>query len=582
MSAAAAVALDAARWAIAGRACRRALLGLLMALLALLALLAQGLASGPARAQAVVLDAAPESAPLDLTPGLRVLEDPTRQLRVADLRSPAWQARLQPVPASTGSNFGLTRSAWWLQVTVRAAAGAPEDWLLEVAYPPLDRTEVWLPGSAVPLAGGDTRPFSARLVAHRHHVFPVRLPPGEAVTLLLRVESQGAVVVPLRLWTTPALWRHDQVAYGVLSLYFGLLGGLLLYNLLLFATLREAAWGWYVAFVAAMALAQAALDGMGAQFLWPQATTWNSLATPVSLALAAVLGIQFTRNFLTSRTRWPRVDLAMRLLAAGWVAAALVAVAWSYWVSSRLTLLLAPLSIVTMGVMGWWAVRDEVAGARQFIVAWTMLLVGSALMLMHNTGLLPSNVVTANALQIGSALEMVLLSFALGHRMEVARRFKLQAQARIAAERAMVGALTAAQQQLKDALAERELILDNSMIAILFLTGSGRLKWANQAFVELMRAHGRTLHSLEPMYLSRAQYLQVGAEGRAALAAGKAYERELQLRRLDGTTVWVQLSGQAVDGDAARGTVWVLVDISERKRLEQLQAPAAATPGPAA
>lgn len=577
MSPAAAAALRRARGAGAGRACWRALLGLL------LALLVQGLASGPARAQAgvEVLDVAPESAPLDLTPGLRMLEDPTRQLRVADLRSPAWQARLQPVPASTGSNFGLTRSAWWLQVTLRAAAGAPEDWLLEVAYPPLDRIEVWLPGSAVPLAGGDTRPFSARAVAHRHHVFPVRLPPGEPVTLLLRVESQGALVVPLRLWTTPALWRHDQVTYGLFSLYFGLLGGLLLYNLLLYVTLREAAWGWYVAFVAAMALAQAALDGMGAQFLWPQATTWNSLSTPVGLAAAALLGMQFTRSFLGSHVRWPRLDRVLRVLALGWMAAAALAF-WSYWASSRLTLGLVPVTVLAMGAMGRLAVRDEVAGARQFLIAWAMLVAGTVVMLMHNTGLLPSNMFTAHALQIGSALEMVLLSFALGHRMDVARRFKLQAQARIAAERAMVGALTAAQQQLKDALAERELILDNSMIAIVFLTGSGRLKWANQAFVDLMRAHGRTLHSLEPMYLSRAQYLQVGAEGRAALAAGAAYERELQLRRMDGSTVWVQLSGKAVDGQPGRGTVWVLVDISERKRLEQLQAPQAAAAGPSA
>ncbi len=539
-------------------------------------LLALLLLACPARATQPVVEVAPESAPLDLTPGLRALEDPTRTLGVAEVRGPAVQARFAPVPATAGSNFGLTRSAWWLQLTLRAAAGAPEDWLLELGYPPLDQIEVWVGDGQVPLVGGDTRAFTTRAVAHRNHVFPLRLPAGETVTVLLRVESEGAVVVPLQLWTASALWRHDQVAYGVLSLYFGLLGGLLLYNLLLFATLREAAWGWYVAFVGAMALAQAALDGMGAQFLWPHATRWNSLSTPVGLALAALLGMQFARSFLGSRTRWPRLDLVMRAMSAGWVVSALLAFTVSYWASSRMTLVLAPASIVTMVVVGWWAVRDEVAGARQFLLAWAMLLVGTGVMLLHNTGVLPSNAVTAHSLQIGSALEMVLLSFALGHRMDVARRFKLQAQARIAAERAMVGALTAAQQQLKDALAERDVILANSMIAIVFLTDDGRLKWANQAFVDLVGARGRTLHSMEPLYLSREQYLQVGDEVRRAIAHGEAYECELQIRRLDGQPVWIRLSGKAVEGGPGRGTVWVLLDISERKRLEQLQAPSAA------
>jgi hypothetical protein len=64
------------------------------------------------------------------------------------------------------------------------------------------------------------------------------------------------------------------------ALYFGLLGGLLLYNLLLFVSVRDRAYLVYVGFVAAMGLGQAALNGLGAQFLWPDWTWWNGVSVP--------------------------------------------------------------------------------------------------------------------------------------------------------------------------------------------------------------------------------------------------------------------------------------------------------------
>jgi uncharacterized membrane protein len=81
------------------------------------------------------------------------LEDAGGELALADLLKPDARSRFQPVP-QTGSatNFGLTRSAIWLRVTLRTAPGAPADWMLELAYPPLDRLELYAPdGNLRPL-----------------------------------------------------------------------------------------------------------------------------------------------------------------------------------------------------------------------------------------------------------------------------------------------------------------------------------------------------------------------------------------------------------------------------------------------
>jgi PAS domain S-box-containing protein len=501
------------------------------------------------------------------------LEDAGGELALADLLKPDAQSRFQPVPQTGSStNFGLTRSAIWLRVALRTARDAPADWMLELAYPPLDRLELYAPdgkGGFSRQVGGDLLPFAERVVVHRNHVMPVRLKPGAANVLYLRVTSGGTVSAPVRLWRPAALWAHDQAEYATISLYFGLLIGLLLYNLLLFFSVRDRPYLIYVAFVACMAIAQAALTGFGAQFLWPGLLWWNSVSPPAGMAATAVFGLLFARSFLSSALKMPRLDRLMLVLVAGWLLTLVAALTMPYIVSSLMVTVLAVFSVITLVVVGLLSLRMGHPGAKYFLAAWALLLVGVVTLVLHNTGVLPSNALTANSLLIGSALEMVVLSFALADRINVTRREKEQAQARTMAEQAMVQALSVSQENFRTQLKEREMILENSIVGIAFLTPDGRFRWANQAMLEVFGAGGNPLTSMEPFYLSREEYLRVGGEVAACIARGENYQAEIQVRQFDGTLIWVSLSGKSVsDRDLSQGTVWVIINITQRKELE--------------
>jgi PAS domain S-box-containing protein len=502
------------------------------------------------------------------------LEDKGGTLTLDDVLRPAMQSRFAPVARSgPGANFGLTHSTIWLKVTLTTSASAREDWLFELAYPPLDRVQLF---SADPdgfgfqmQVSGDAHPFTQRAIAHRNYIFPIALKRARQNVLYLRIESEGPVAAPATLWQPEALWQHDMATYAALALYFGVLTGLFLYNLLLFVSVRESAYLMYVFFAGWMGVGQAALTGLGAQFLWSDWTWWNGVAPPVGFSMAAIFGILFAREFLASRQRLPRIDKWLLTLFAGWAASVLAAVALPYSVSSYMMTSLAMTTVVTMASVGVVSVRRGFAGARYFFTAWAVLLVGVFVLTMHNIGLLPANALTANSLLIGSALEMVLLSFALGDRINVARRFKEQAQARLASERALVQALSHSQGHMRSVLEEREIILQNSIVGIAFLTHAGRLRWANRAMLDIFGIEGRPGASMERLYMSREQYLRIGGEASAVVALGDVFESEVQMRRADGHPIWVLMSGKAVNrGDLHQGTVWVIMNITERKELE--------------
>ncbi|MBI1891335.1 MAG: PAS domain S-box protein [Burkholderiales bacterium] len=129
--------------------------------------------------------------------------------------------------------------------------------------------------------------------------------------------------------------------------------------------------------------------------------------------------------------------------------------------------------------------------------------------------------------------------------------------------------------RLKQSLAERDTILEHSILGMTFLNAEGRVNWANNAMfqifgVDRFEPMGK---SLEPYYPSREAYLKVGAEVAQAVSCGQTFETELQMRRADGNLFWAYLSGRAVNpNNLSQGTVWVIMDITKRRQLESDQA----------
>lgn len=406
-----------------------------------------------------------------LSESFTFLEDPGNQLTLEDILRPDLQARFKSVahgPQST--NFGGTSSAIWLRVVLQPGSDAPAQWLLEVAYPPLDQLDLYVSNSRGGFdrqSGGDSLPFPERPIPHRNHVKPIVLQPGVASVMYLRIASEGAVSAPTTLWQPTALWQNDQKHYAVFGLYFGLLIGLLAYNLLLFLSVRDTAYLIYVVFVAFIGLSQAANSGLGAQFLWPNALWWNIHSINTMHAASGAFAMLFVRSFLASRSKMPKADLWLRVLFGSWMVTVLASLVMSYKLASNMTSVLALLSVVTILVMAVISIRRNHPGSKSFGLAWGALLIGVVTQVAHNHGYLPSNPFTVDALLIGSALEMVLLSFALADRINVARREKELAQAQVAAEQTVVQALEQSQERYRSVIehvAEGMVVVQNDSI----------------------------------------------------------------------------------------------------------------------
>ena len=501
-----------------------------------------------------------------LSESFTFVEDPGNQLTLEDVLRPDMQARFKSVaqgPQST--NFGGTSSAIWLRVTLQPGSDTPAQWLLEVAYPPLDQLDLYTSNSRGGFdrqSGGDSLPFPERPIPHRNHVKPIVLQPGVASVLYLRIASEGAVSAPTTLWQPAALWQNDQEHYAAFGLYFGLLIGLLAYNLLLFLSVRDIAYLIYVVFVAFIGLSQAANSGLGAQFLWPDALWWNIHSINTTHAASGAFALLFVRSFLASRSKMPKADLWLRLLFGAWIVTVLASLLMSYKLASNMTSVLALLSVVTIFVMAVISIRRNHPGAKSFGLAWGALLIGVVTQVMHNHGFLPSNPFTVDALLIGSALEMVLLSFALADRINVARREKELAQAQVAAEQTVVQALQQSQQRYRSVIehvAEGMVVVQNDSIV-----------FVNFRATEI-------LESTKADITKDGIFSKVHVDDRAMLArrmqrrlANQEVPERCQVRlALIGQPVkWLEFGDNLVPWDGGQGLLVFFLDVTERHNAE--------------
>jgi two-component system, sensor histidine kinase LadS len=358
---------------------------------------------------------------VDAAPALRLLRDPEQALDAAQ----AWQALARDefvAPPNRLANLGFTRDAVWFHLRIENRDRPQSRWVLAIAQPRLDRIEVRVRdehGTETSTTLGDSQPFGARSEDHRWPNVTVDLAAGQHVDVLLRVTSDSSIQLPLSVSTPEALYRSTQAEQVGLGLYYGILLALLLYNLAVLLSIRDASYLYYVLYVLAFGVMMLSFNGIGFQYLWPDSPRWQDLALPIGIGALLASTIAFASSFLDLKHRLPRVARLIdivALLALLLVLAACVGFEYEALIALNIGVMAMGLVVTAAAIA---CARQGSRPALYFLLAWTLLIAGGVALPLSSFGLLPRTFLTEYSIQFGSAAEMLLLSFSLAHRINL-------------------------------------------------------------------------------------------------------------------------------------------------------------------
>lgn len=343
-----------------------------------------------------------------------------------DLAAAPWQSM-----EGTSNSFGFSDDRFMFRLQLTNTTPAEQPLLIEIAYPLIDSMKVYhdqLSDQDYITTFGDELPFHQRPVDHRYFVLPWKLSPGGNTTLYFDIQTTSAIQLPLTIWEPIAFHQHDAKLRLWFGAYFGIMAAMALYNLFLFAAVRNQAYLWYMGYVVTFALLQATIEGYAFQYLWPNSIHWNSICMAFLIGVMSLTVYSFQILFLDLKNQAPyfyrfaQISIGISLLMI--VATFILPYRLVVSISMGLTLL----SCLVALIVGYWVWYKGYAQAKYYCLAWTVLIVAGLFTWLNMAGVLPREGINEYSTQVGSLLEVILLSFALADSINKERRMRYQAQ----------------------------------------------------------------------------------------------------------------------------------------------------------
>lgn len=354
---------------------------------------------------------------------IEVLIDPDHQLTVDDILQQAdlsWEKNTSESPS-----FGFSPHTYWFRFTLPAQA---HESLLELDYALLDEItyyRVYKGQVLETILTGDKRSFSERPLEHRLFLFPTPKIEQDQ-TILLKVRSSSAVQLSLAIWPNNTFFERDQYYLLENGVYYGIALVMLLYNLFLFFRLRNRLYLFYVFYVSTFIVNQLSLSGFAYQLLWPNWPLVNEKSIAIGVPLGLFSSLIFVNHFLKMKLFFPRIYILTSVQAVIAGSIAVLAVIYPYATMIPYVAVWSIISSLTVLVVTYYVMLNRMYKYEiYFAAAWTAFLIGITILALNKLGIIPRTGFTESAAQIGSAIEIVLLSFALAERLydEIQRRF---------------------------------------------------------------------------------------------------------------------------------------------------------------
>lgn len=347
-------------------------------------------------------------------------EDPTSGMSIDHILSPLVQEQFEPYHQDI-PNFKGTASAYWLKFQIEKIEKG--DYYLEVGTSFMDSISLYeLDKSGHVHAvrhSGDDFPFDHREIKVSNYHFQID-PADGAATYYLRVKSNQPLFFPLRVGSIKAFMEFSHKLDFIQGIYFGFMLLIFLYNLFLYLSIREKIYLLYIGYVASITCFMAAIFGYFFEYLWPQ-SPWINQQVVITSGLTMIAATVFTRNFLDTKntSRWLH-GITHVFLVAGILVVVLIPLNFKIQglVLAQVALLLMSIYYLFLGI---YYFSKGYTPAKFYLTAWGCLVIGIFFGMLESLDVIPV-MKYLNAMQIGSALEVMFLSFALGDRINTYKR----------------------------------------------------------------------------------------------------------------------------------------------------------------
>jgi sensor histidine kinase YesM len=329
-------------------------------------------------------------------------------------------------------NLGSSSSSFWIKFSITNKSQS--DLLLELAYPMIDEATLYRQsnGSFSKQTSGIRFPFDQKKYKHPNYLFDLTFPEkNNTNTFLLKIKSNKNMIVPLCIGTSSTILQRLNEQDIIFGIYSGAIFIMALYYFLIYITLREKSYLYYTSYIVLIGLTQVTVQGYSFKYLWTNSPWMANNGLVLLASLAPIAAILFLRSFLRTNIHFPKLNKIFFIFIYSFLLSIFLSCIslskYAFQLMSISTLLMAIITPILL----FKHVKTGYRPAKFLLTGWVILLIGVILFITKDFGIIPFNGFTKYIMQISSFLEIVLLSIAIGDRINILRKENNQKQKEI-------------------------------------------------------------------------------------------------------------------------------------------------------
>lgn len=319
-------------------------------------------------------------------------------------------------------SFGITNDVIYFKLTIKNNTSS-DDLFLEVAKPIIDLITFYSPNKQ-PIQHGDQFRFDQRLYKHNHFLFDLNLKPNEEKTYYLSFKSSTQLQIPLFIGSKEKLMEENNMFNNFLSIFFGIMVAMILYNLVIYFFIKDISYLYYVLYISILTVTQLTPQGFAFQYFWPNSTYMSLHSMFIFPIAVGVSGILFFNNFLKTKRYLPKLIYVFRVMFLLYFIALVLMFIKKYNLSYAIVDITALSVAISMFLGSAMIYKRGNKNALFFLLAWSTFLIGIVLWVLKDVGIIPYNFFTSNVMIFGAGLETILLSIGLANRINILTKEK--------------------------------------------------------------------------------------------------------------------------------------------------------------
>ncbi|WP_226332067.1 7TM diverse intracellular signaling domain-containing protein [Echinicola marina] len=350
---------------------------------------------------------------------LEFFEDSSNLLTFHQIIQPRFQDNFKIRPSFNKNKFDINHT-YWVKLSIDKTPESSKKWLMEFYDQTMDLVEIYAPqdnGNYKKIVLGDAVPFGIRNFRHKNFEIIIENASEGISNYYVKIRSSQKADIRIAIRSLNRFIFYALNEYFVYGIFYGMIAIIGLYNLLVYAAVREIKYLYYSFYLVSVGIYAMCVDGIAFQYLWPNYPEWNQIANGVFNYSIVLWAIMFSIKFLNTKYRTPKLHYSLLAILGIKSLLFLIGLFFDQKLFEIKYYDIIPFFFIFTASIYIWYQGYKVA--RFFVFAYGVLFVGVVIKVLVNAAIIPHMTMVYYSLHIAFLLEMLLLTFALGDRIRI-------------------------------------------------------------------------------------------------------------------------------------------------------------------